>query len=151
MVSGKRIIVQTISGKRIIVQTVSGKRIIVQTVSGKRIIVQTVSGKRIIVQTISSKRIIVQQSAINEFCKMKLTIPKQTPRQIYEDQYTKGAETQMVSVRKRYIQGRYNSVRLLQRRYLELPPIRVDTIVTSSVPISLENTKTTRTRLRFYI
>ena len=47
-------------------------------------------------------------------------------------------ETQMVSVRKRNIQGRYNSVRHLQRRYLELPPLRVvsivDSIVTSSVP-----------------
>ena len=65
------------------------------------------------------------------------------------------AETQMVSVRKRNIQGRYNSIRHLQRRYLELPPLRVvsivDSIVTSSVPISLENTKTTRTRLRLYI
>ena len=61
----------------------------------------------------------------------------------------------MVSVRKRNIQGRYNSVRHLQRRYLELPPLRVvsivDSIVTSSVPISLENIKTTRTRLRLYI
>ena len=58
----------------------------------------------------------------------------------------------MVSARKRYIQCRYNSVRHLQRRYLELPPLRVvsivDSIVTSSVLISLENTKTTRTRLR---
>ena len=57
----------------------------------------------------------------------------------------------MVSVRKRNIQGRYNSVRHLQRRYLELPSLRVvsivDSIVTSSVPRSLENTKTTRTRL----
>ena len=47
------------------------------------------------------------------------------------------------------------SVRHLQRRYLELPPLRivsiVDSIVTSSVPISLENTKTTRTRLKLYI
>ena len=60
------------------------------------------------------------------------------------------AETQMVSVRKRNIQGRYNSVRHLQRRYPELPPLRVVSIVTSSVPISLENTKTTRTRLRLY-
>ena len=51
------------------------------------------------------------------------------------------AETQMVSVRKRNIQGRYNSVRHLQRRYPELPPLRVVSIVTSSVPISLENTK----------
>ena len=33
------------------------------------------------------------------------------------------AETHMVSVRKRNIQGRYNSVRHLQRRYLELPPL----------------------------
>ena len=57
----------------------------------------------------------------------------------------------MVSVRKRNIQGRYNGVRHLQRRYLELPPLRVVSIVTSSVPISLENTKTTRTRLRLYI
>ena len=53
----------------------------------------------------------------------------------------------MVSVHKRNIQGRYNSVRHLQRRYLELPPLRVVSIVTSAVPISLENTKTTRTRL----
>ena len=56
----------------------------------------------------------------------------------------------MVSVRKRNIQGKYNSV-----RHLELPPLRVvsivDSIVTSSVPISVENTKTTRTRLRLYI
>ena len=37
----------------------------------------------------------------------------------------------MVSVRKRNIQGRYNSVRHLQRRYLELPPIRVVSIVTN--------------------
>ena len=39
--------------------------------------------------------------------------------------------------------------------YLELPPLRVvsivNSIVTSSVPISLENTKTTRTRHRQYI
>ena len=59
----------------------------------------------------------------------------------------------MVSVRKRNIQGKYNSVRRLQRRYLELPPLRVvsiaDSIVTSSVPVALENTKTTRTRLRY--
>ena len=61
------------------------------------------------------------------------------------------AKTQMVSVRKRNIQGRYNSVRHLQRRYLKLPPLRVVSIVISSVPISLENTKTTRTRLRLYI
>ena len=65
------------------------------------------------------------------------------------------AETQMVSVRKRNIQGRYNGVRHLQRRYLELPPLRVvsivDSIVTGSIPISLENIKTTRTRLRVYI
>ena len=58
----------------------------------------------------------------------------------------------MVSVRKRNTQGRYNSVRHLQRRYLELPPLRVvaivDSIVTSSVPISLENIKTT---FRLYI
>ena len=60
------------------------------------------------------------------------------------------AETQMVSVRKRNIQGRYNSVRHIQRRYPELPPLRVVSIVTSSVPISLESTKTTRTRLRLY-
>ena len=70
------------------------------------------------------------------------------------NQYTKGGgdPAQMVSVRKRNIQGRYNSVRHLQRRYLELPPLRVvsivDSIVTNSVPISLENT---RTRLRLYI
>ena len=38
----------------------------------------------------------------------------------------------MVSVRKRNIQGRYNSVRHLQRRYPELPPLRVVSIVTSS-------------------
>ena len=42
----------------------------------------------------------------------------------------------MVSVRKRNIQGKYNSVRHLQRRYLELPHLRVvsivDSIVTSS-------------------
>ena len=44
----------------------------------------------------------------------------------------------MVSVRKRNIQGRYNSARHLQRRYLELPSLRV---VKSSVPISLENQK----------
>ena len=49
----------------------------------------------------------------------------------------------MFSVRKRNIQGRYNGVRHLQRRYLELPPLRVVSIVTISVPISLENTKTT--------
>ena len=55
------------------------------------------------------------------------------------------AETQMVSVRNRNIQGRYNSVRHLHRRYPELLPLRVVSIVTSSVPISLENTKTTRT------
>ena len=59
---------------------------------------------------------------------------------------TKIVENQMVSVRKRNIQGRYNSVRHLQRRYLELPPLHVvsivDSIVTSSVPISLENTRT---------
>ena len=60
------------------------------------------------------------------------------------------AETQMVSVRKRNIQGRYNSVQHLQRRYPELPPLRVVLIVTSSVPISLENIKTTRTRHRLY-
>ena len=52
----------------------------------------------------------------------------------------------MDSVRKRNMQGRYNSVRHLQRRYLKLPPLRgvsiVDSIVTSSVPIPLENTKT---------
>ena len=58
----------------------------------------------------------------------------------------------MVSVRKRNIQGRYNTVLHLQRRYLELPLLRVvsivDSIVTCSVPISLENTKTTGTRLR---
>ena len=54
----------------------------------------------------------------------------------------------MVSFRKRNIQGRYNSVRHLQRRYLKLPPLRVVSIVTSSVPISIENTKTTRTRLQ---
>ena len=51
----------------------------------------------------------------------------------------------------RNIQGRYNSVRHLQRRSLELPPLRVvsivDSIVTSSV--SHENTKTTRTRLGY--
>ena len=35
------------------------------------------------------------------------------------------AETQIVSVRKRNIQGRYNSVRHLQRRYLELPPLQL--------------------------
>ena len=57
------------------------------------------------------------------------------------------AETQMISVRKRNIQGRYNSVRHLQRWYLQLPPLHVVSIVTSKVPISLENTKTTRTRL----
>ena len=34
------------------------------------------------------------------------------------------AENQMVSVRKRNIQGRYNSVRHLKRRYMELPPLR---------------------------
>ena len=61
------------------------------------------------------------------------------------------AETQMVPVRNRNIQGRYNSARHLQRRYLQLQPRRVVSIVTSSVPISLENTKTTRTRLRLYI
>ena len=48
-------------------------------------------------------------------------------------------------------QAKY-TLRHLQRRYLELPPLRVvsivDSIVASSVPISLENTKTTRTRLR---
>ena len=55
------------------------------------------------------------------------------------------AETQMVSVHKRNIQGRYNSV-----RHPELPSLRVVSIVTSSVPISLENTKSTRTRLRLY-
>ena len=60
------------------------------------------------------------------------------------------AETQMVSVRKRNIQGRNNSVQHLQRLYPELPPLRVVSIVTSSVPISLENTNTTRTRLRLY-
>ena len=49
-------------------------------------------------------------------------------------------ETQMVSVCKRNIQGRYNSVRHLQRQYPELQPLRVVSIVTSSVPISLENT-----------
>ena len=52
--------------------------------------------------------------------------------------------------RKRNIEGRYNSVRHLQRRYLELPSLCVVSIVTSSVPISLDNTKTTRTRLRLY-
>ena len=55
----------------------------------------------------------------------------------------------MVSVRKPNIQGRYNSVRHLQRRYLELPPLRVVSIVTSSVPISLKSTDTTRTRRRY--
>ena len=39
----------------------------------------------------------------------------------------------MVSVRKRNIQGRYNSVRHLQRPYLELPSIRVVSIVDSIV------------------
>ena len=58
----------------------------------------------------------------------------------------------MISVRKRNIQCRYNSVRHLQRRYLgELPSLRVVSIVTSSVPISLENTKANRTRLRLYV
>ena len=55
------------------------------------------------------------------------------------------AETQMVSVRKRNIQGRYNSVRHLQPG---VPPLRVVSIVTSSVPISLENTQPTITILR---
>ena len=49
------------------------------------------------------------------------------------------AETQMVSVRKRNIQGRYNSVRHLQRRYLELPPLRVVSIVDSIVTSSKQN------------
>ena len=40
-------------------------------------------------------------------------------------------ETNMVSVRKRNIQGRYNIVWHLQRQYLELPPLRVVSIVTS--------------------
>ena len=62
----------------------------------------------------------------------------------------------MVSVRKRNIQGRCNSARHLKRQHLEeLPPLRVvsivDSIVTISVPILLEDTKTTRTRLRLYI
>ena len=43
------------------------------------------------------------------------------------------AETQMVSFRKRNIQGSYNSVQHLQRRYLELPPIRVVSIVTQVI------------------
>ena len=55
----------------------------------------------------------------------------------------------MVSVRKRNIQGRYTRVRHLQRRYLELPPLRV---VSSSVPISLENTKKkNRTRMHNHV
>ena len=49
----------------------------------------------------------------------------------------------MVSVRKRIIQGRYNIVRRLQRRYLELPPRRVvsivDSIVTSSAELKVTN------------
>ena len=36
-------------------------------------------------------------------------------------------ETEIVSVRKRNIQGRYNSVRHLQRRYLELPVSQLGT------------------------
>ena len=47
----------------------------------------------------------------------------------------------MVSVRKRNIQGRYNSVRHIQRRYLELPSLRVvsivDSIVTGSIVDSI--------------
>ena len=54
----------------------------------------------------------------------------------------------MDSVRKRNIQGRYNSVWHLQRQYMELTPLRVVSVITSSVPMPLENTKTTRTRLQ---
>ena len=56
------------------------------------------------------------------------------------------AETQMVSVRKRNIQGRYNSVRHLQRRYPELPPF----VLFQLLRVQFRN-KTTRTRLRLHL